>query len=49
MARVTFGHVEKAFPMPNVHGALQGVCADHREAVCWASVCVAHGWKAEQA
>jgi hypothetical protein len=34
MARVTFGHFEKAFPMPNVHGALQGVCADHREVVC---------------
>ena len=47
--QLPFGLAEGWAVLRDVHGALHGVCADHREAVHWASMRVTHGWTAEQA
>jgi hypothetical protein len=44
--RLPFGLAEGWAVLRDVHGALHGVCADHREVVRWASMRVAHGWNA---
>jgi hypothetical protein len=46
--RLPFGLAEGWAVLRDVHGALHGVCADHREAVHWVSMRVSHGWTAEE-